>query len=351
MPEAPPPRSLLALALATWRGLLAPRRAVPILLVAAPLVAAEWYFTRIPTATAGSVLMCVAFIGVGPLAWRALMPVDRPVSARWLRVLAYGLGSALLAGGLSQLLERSAGIHTSFLTALPSIAIVSGLFAVGGFGLGRDLDLEERLAATLARADRLEREKEQAQLLALKSHLDPHFLFNTLNAIAEWTREDPLVAERAILQLAAMLRTVLGAVREARWPLSRELELVGAVLDLHGIRDPDRFSARRVGWELAPDLPVPPMLLLPLVENAMKHGPGAGHRGEVRISVAWEGPLLRVEVENPGAFGGERPGGEGLAMVRRRLALTWGDLARLEIGTTPAGRTLARLWIPEEEGR
>ena len=97
------------------------------------------------------------------------------------------------------------------------------LFLVGGFGLGRDIWFEDRLARAEARAVALAREAERAQLLALRAHLDPHFLFNTLNAIAEWCREDGETAERAVLRLSAMLRTVLGRRarrRPGRWPRS-----------------------------------------------------------------------------------------------------------------------------------
>ena len=82
-------------------------------------------------------------------------------------------------------------------------------------------DLEQHLLASQARAAALEREAEHAQLLALRSHFDPHFLFNTLNAIAEWCREDGLVAERAILALSSMLHTIMTAIRATRWPLAR----------------------------------------------------------------------------------------------------------------------------------
>ena len=83
------------------------------------------------------------------------------------------------------------------------------LFLVGGWGLARDIWFERRLARAEAQVVGLAREAERAQLMALRTHLDPHFLFNTLNAIAEWCRQDGETAERAVLQLSAMLRTVL----------------------------------------------------------------------------------------------------------------------------------------------
>ena len=129
--------------------------------------------------------------------------------------------------------------HT-LLTAPTSVVVCLALFLVGGLGLGRDMWLENELARAEARATLLAREAEGAQLLALRSHLDPHFLFNTLNAIAEWCREDGETAERAVVRLSAMLRTVLAGVRASTWPLADELALLDTLFELHRLRDPDR---------------------------------------------------------------------------------------------------------------
>src|SRR4029077_13534367 len=130
----------------------------------------------------------------------------------------------------------------TLLTAPTSVVVFLALFLVGGWGLGRDMWLENELARAGARATLLAREAEGAQLLALRSHLDPHFLFNTLNAIAEWCREDGETAERAVLQLSAMLRTVLEGVKIPTWPLARELELARTLFALHLLRDPELFT-------------------------------------------------------------------------------------------------------------
>jgi two-component system, LytTR family, sensor histidine kinase AlgZ len=185
-------------------------------------------------------------------------------------------------------------------------------------------------------------------LLALRANLDPHFLFNTLNAIAEWCHQDSATAEAALLKLSAMLRTVFDGVREPTWPLERELELVRTLFDMHRLRDPARFE---LAWDApspAPAVQVPPLLLLPLAENAMKHGPGAGagHRGEVRLSVsAAPGGGVAVELSNPGPFRGPRAGGSGLPTLQRRLAMAYGDAAVLEV-KDDGGRTRVRLQLP-----
>jgi LytS/YehU family sensor histidine kinase len=216
---------------------------------------------------------------------------------------------------------------------------------VGGWGLGRDIDRHEGLRAARRRAGELAREAERAQLLALRSQLDPHFLFNTLNAIAEWCREDGEVAERAVLSLSAMLRAILEGVRRSAWPLADELALSARLVELHAVRDPEatRLDLRVEGDVAGVD--VPPMLLLALVENALKHGPGKGHRGPLGLRVRAAGGRVELELDNPGEYAGARPGGEGLPTLRRRLALAYGAGASLHVEGR-GGRTYARLRLP-----
>jgi LytS/YehU family sensor histidine kinase len=241
-------------------------------------------------------------------------------------------------------------MHTTLMTARGSLPVCVALFLVGGWGLGRDIGFEVSLLRERRRADTLAREAEHAQLLAIRSHLDPHFLFNTLNAIAEWCREDGEVAERAVLQLSAILRAVLAGVRAPAWPLASELGLVRDLFALHLLRDPALFTLE---WDVPsplPDVSVLPMILLPLAENAIKHGPGGGHRGVLRCTVVAEGERLRVTIENPGAYGGPRAGSEGLPTVGRRLQLAYAGAASVRIagcaGTGGERRTRVELEVP-----
>ncbi len=321
----------------TLRALLAPRRLVPILLVSAPLVVAQHRYSRDPGAVLVGLAMCLVFALVAPSLWR----VSSPRGAAGL--LLYGAVGAVAVAALGLGVPALLGVGPTFLTERESLLVALALFWVGGWGLGRDIDLEDSLARERARAGALAREAERAQLLALRSHLDPHFLFNTLNAIAEWCRTDGEVAERAVLRLSAMLRTILEGVRLPAWPLRRELDLVRDLFDLHAIRDPGRFDCRVDGDPA--DAALPPLLLLPLAENAIKHGPAAGHRGPVRVHLSRETDGLSITVDNPGPFAGPRPGGEGLAMVQRRLALAYDGRARLDIGPAPHG-TRAVLRLP-----
>jgi two-component system sensor histidine kinase AlgZ len=337
--------SLLETVSTTLQALIQPRRAAAITVVAAPLLYTQWAWSWETHALRIGILLVASTIVVGPTAWRWLVPMDERVSWLPLRLLLYAaIGAAdlwLCAFGLPRWLDA----RDTFLTATDNLPVLYGMFLVGGWGLGRDIDQEISLKRERARAVELEREKMRAELLAVRSHLDPHFLFNTLNAIAEWCQQDPAVAEKALVTLAGILRTVLGAIRDPAWPLQREIELCRDVGELHRIRDPERFQIRIDGE--VPAIQVPPMLLLPVIENAMKHGPGAGHRGVVTIGVEVVKGKARITVINPGPYQGPRPGGEGISMVRQRLELAYGPAAAFDIGAE-GDTTRAVVTIPME---
>lgn len=346
--DPPPEPSIIR---STLRALLHPRRLIPVVLVSASLIAAQWSFSRDPFAAPLGVLMCLTFVIVAPVSWRVLFPDRLDLRHGGVRLILYGAIGTGVVLSLAVVAPRVFGMGWTLLTAPPSVVVCLALFLVGGFGLARDIWMEHSLARAEARADAAARDAERAQLLALRAHLDPHFLFNTLNAIAEWCREDGETAERAVVQLSAMLRTVLAGVRASTWPLVEEIGLVDTLFALHRLRDPDRV---RVDWrrpDPLPDAEVPPMLLLPLAENAVKHGPAAGHRGPIvaEIEVAGAGAgadkRLVVRLQNPGAYRGPRAGGNGLEMVRKRLALAYDGRAMLDIEAVGEG-TVATVTLP-----
>jgi len=343
----------VTLFLDTLRALAQPRRALPIALVATPLVVAQWWFSRGHTgATWLGLGMVTLFVLVGPWSWRALFPPGTTPATRPLWLLGYAALGAIPAV-LGDLAPTFMGLPETFLTRGINTAVVVAMFWVGGWGLGRDIDQEQGLARQTARAERLQAQVQRAELMAMRAHLDPHFLFNTLNAIAAWVHEDADVAEQAILDLARILREVLGGIGEGTWPLHRELALARDVWALHQLRDPSWFE---VDWQVDPGLdevPVPPMLLLPLIENAITHGPAKGHRGTVSLHARAEGDQVVLTIANPGPLGAPRPGGHGLDMVRRRMQLGYGDTAGPTLTSTD-GRVTATVRLarrgPAEDG-
>lgn len=307
----------------TLRALAAPRRSVPIALVVVALVGVELAYVG-PAAALVPAALSAAFLVLGPWSWRRLL--GRGVTAAGLAVFvaAAAVVVAALGAGLPELLA----LGPTFLTDPGSLAIAAVLYVVGGWGLGRDIELETDL--------------EHVREKAIRTHLDPHFLYNALNAIAEWCTEDPRVAEEATLRLADLLRGTLEALELRAWPLAREVALARDLIELHRLRDPSAFEPALELDEAALATPVPPLVLVGLVENALKHGPRAGHRGTLAIRIAAQGGRVRCEVENPGPYAPRTPG-HGLATLRRRLALAGDARATLAIAGLGADRTRATL--------
>jgi len=335
----------LAVVRSTLRSLLPPRRLLPILLVCVPMVAIQGSYSRDPLAVPLAIAMCVLFVLVAPVSWRLLFPPAIHFSHQALRLMGYagiGTGVVLLIGVL---VPKLTGMGHTFLTGRQTLWVCWALFLVGGWGLARDIGQEKSLEQETARAAALAREVERTHLLAIRSHLDPHFLFNALNAIAEWCREDGEVAERAILKLSSMLRFVLEGVRAPYWPLEKELELTENLFAMHLLRDPDLFELKVEVDPSVRSVPVPPMILLPLAENAVKHGPAAGYRGMISLAFRAKESDLLVTLENPGPYRGPREGSDGLPTLRRRLELAYGGRARLVIGGV-AERTVIEMVLP-----
>ncbi len=315
----------------TLTALAAPRRCVPIAAVVLALVGVQvayggWRAGLVPVA------MSVGFTLLAPWSWRALLAGRGGPGA-----LALYVAGALAVVGVAGLAVPCAlGLGTTFLTDPGSLAVALVLYLVGGWGLGRDLELEQSL--------------EHLRLQAIRAHLDPHFLSNTLNAIAEWCRQDAAVAETAAVQLGELLRAVLEALELRAWPLRRELELVGALLALHQIRDPEAFTAEVEVDPALAEAEVAPLVVVSLVENALKHGPRGGHRGVISVRVSARGGAVRCQVENPGPFSPRRGHvGRGVPTLRSRLAFAYGRDARLALG--PVGTAPARTRAVLELGR
>jgi signal transduction histidine kinase len=323
---------------ATWRALLLPRRLVPILVVSVPLLVAQSTWSDDQLSLPLGTLMVLAFVTLAPVSYRVLFPDGLDFSHGAVRVVLYALIGAGVILSIGAGIPKVLHMRPTFLTDRTSLSVIIALFLVGGWGLGRDIGFEQRVA-------RLQQEAERAQLLALKAHLDPHFLFNTLNAIAEWCRIDGEVAERAVLSLSAMLRVMLEGVRAPSWPLEKELELARQLLALHLLRDKALFTlVERVDPQAS--ALVPPMCLVTLVENAVKHGPAAGHRGELTLEVARVGAQVTIAVENPGPYRGPREGGVGLPMLEQHLRLAFGPRASVTLADVGA-RTRATLTVPQ----
>ena len=204
--------------------------------------------------------------------------------------------------------------------------------------------------ADLARRQQALVEVEQ-RLALLQAQIEPHFLFNILGNVRRLYRTDPQAGAETIGSLMRYLRTAMPQVRSASGLLGDEMDLVRACLELYRIRMGARLSFVIDVPDALRAYPFPPMLVMTLVENAIRHGlePAGGGRVLVR---AWSHrDALEVEVSDDGVgFGGAASGGTGvgLANVRRQLAARYAGRGRLALtGVDPHGAR-ARITVPLE---
>jgi two-component system, LytTR family, sensor kinase len=210
------------------------------------------------------------------------------------------------------------------------------------------LDHLRRARERELRASRLEAQLAQVQLHALRAQLNPHFLFNALNALSALIHSDPAAADRMVLRLGELLRQALDAGDAAEVPLRDELRLVERYLDVMKIRLGDRLQ---VQMEVAPealDALVPSLLLQPLVENAVQHGIGGrADAGRLRIAARRQGEQLMVEIDDDGpGISAEAHERVGLGNTRLRLRQLYGDAHALELRNGEAGGARLRVRLP-----
>jgi sensor histidine kinase YesM len=222
------------------------------------------------------------------------------------------------------------------------------LVTVGEFHRREILSLDAMRAAEADRA-RLEQQTLQARLKTLEAQIEPHFLFNTLANVRRLYEVDPVAGDAMLERMMRYLEIALPSMRDERVTLGREAILIEAYLDLQKVR-----MGRRLAFAIgiAPELhrlEVPPMMLLTLVENAIKHGLAPQRDGgRIDVGARVEGNELELAVADTGrGFGGDTSGGgTGLANIQVRLASMFGDTARLELTAREPRGLLATIRMP-----
>jgi len=263
---------------------------------------------RLLSSWAAATLLSVgAWVGVGLLWASYLMSADELSAQRRTEIL---ISSALLLGVVG---------------LLGFIVAVLGFYLLEAFERSRDAERRLLGANLLAR---------EAELKALKSQLDPHFLFNSLNSVAALIGTDAPAARRMCFLLSGFFRKSLTLGRREAIPLAEEIYLAETFLAIEEVRFGDRLHVRFAVDEDALTLAVPPLVLQPLVENAVHHG--IAHLvdgGEIRVAARRDGGRLLLEVANP--CDPDRPpsrgAGVGVANVRARLAALHPDRSRLDL--------------------
>jgi signal transduction histidine kinase len=201
----------------------------------------------------------------------------------------------------------------------------------------------------------LKRVAAEAQLASLESRVQPHFLFNTLNSIAALIHDDPGGAERMTGQLASLLRSSLDQESTRLVPLRDELRVVRDYLDIEQVRFGGRLRYSLHVPDEALSVRVPRLAVQTLVENSVKYGVSPRREGAslvIRASMS-NGDAGRVSIavndDGPGFAAMRLPEGHGLALLRSRLAMLFGDRAALKIDSQP-GETSVVIELPSACG-
>ncbi|HSC29238.1 MAG TPA: histidine kinase, partial [Vicinamibacterales bacterium] len=283
-------------------------------------------------------------------------------STTGLRVLATALAAAVVSGTLwlgatrvwvEQLTSRgwvsapvrASGLDTivlgfGVLLYLLSLAVS---YLIGTFDAARQAERRALEVQVLAR---------EAELRSLRAQVDPHFIFNSLHSISALTSADPAAARRMTLLLAEFLRESLALGGADRIPVERELRLAERFLEIERVRFGSRLEAA-ISPGNAAGCFVPPLLLQPIVENAITHGVAQVlEGGTVEVSAARSDATLSIVVENP--CDPQRPrgtgAGVGLSNVRARLRAAYGGEARLQ-AAEKEGRWRVELTLPLDKGQ
>jgi two-component system sensor histidine kinase AlgZ len=299
-----------------WTGSLL--LGLPLGLLGGPVALSAWYVLGSASQPAGPVRPVVTVL-LAALVSSALWASAGQVWWRVLDGLGAGLGDPLRPDGF---------------IVLFSLGLAGYLMAAAAYQVGQTVEATSRASRQALEADVAQRD---AELRALRAQVDPHFLFNSLNSIAGLIAVDPSRAREMCQLLGEFLRESLQVGSAARMPLSREVALVEQYLRIEQVR----FGARlRLELSVTPDTArasVPPLLLQPLVENAVRHGVATRlDGGTVSVSTRRAGDRVVIVVSNPRDVDTRRGGtGFGLDIVRRRLRAAWGGAAALAIESAP----------------
>lgn len=229
-----------------------------------------------------------------------------------------------------------------------SCLVISAILAAIFFARERSARAEAALERERSRAERVEREAALANLRALQAQIEPHFLFNTLANVASLIDANPALAKRTVESFNRFLRGALAATRSDTTTLGDEARLIAAFLDVLQVRMGSRLRYAVDIPEALASVAIAPMLLQPVVENAIKHGlEPKVEGGEVRMTAREEAGVVTIEIVDTGVgFAPTTRGGVGLSNIRGRLKLLYGEGSGLEVADNPGGGTIVRVRLP-----
>jgi two-component system sensor histidine kinase AlgZ len=303
-------------------------------------LAAIWTYT-----VALGLTMHLSFVRLAPALSKHNVPMPARVLAYAVLVCTLVTAMTLIAMPLLRTVSIASHVHPISISVRASL--ICGLYLIVGTTLAR---LRARAVHEALRADAQERVALEARFAALQARTNPHFLFNALNAVASLIAVDAERAERILEKLSSLFRYTLEGAERRTVPLSDELDAVRDYLEIETTRFGDRLTTEVQLDPEAASILVPPMIVQPLVENAIIHGLGkAATRGHVWVSAKCDQGGLVVSVEDDGVGpGGSTRKGTGTAVsgIRERLALAFGERASLETGPRDGGGFRAVLHLP-----
>ena len=225
--------------------------------------------------------------------------------------------------------------------------IVGLMLALGALERQRDSEAKAMSLELELQRSRLERLAADARLAVLTAQVEPHFLFNTLANVQALVETGSPRAPAVLRSLIAYLKATMPRLDDGDAQLGREIALVRSYLELMHLRMPDRLHFTVEGDPALQGFPCPPMLLLTLVENAVRHGIDPSETGgSIVVTSRRDGNLVRLVVRDDGVGMGESAApGTGLANLRERLATFYGGAARLELTELAPHGLLAEILV------
>ena len=265
---------------------------------------------------------------------------------------ALGLATGAVYDGRSPLEVFAGEGRHSGLAAMASSAVFGLLVTAYFSSRARLAKGEARLREEQLHRESAARALAEAELKLLQAQIEPHFLFNTLSNVVQLVDEDPPRARRMLMNLTSYLRGSLRRTRAGATTLGEELDLVRAYLEIQAVRMGERLRFTLRCPEALRERPLPPLLLQPIVENALRHGlepkPGGG---EVVVSVERDGEALVLEVTDDGmGLDPHRPPGVGLTNVRERVRAISGGLGTVTLRPGGSGGLCVRIVLPSGAG-
>ena len=282
-----------------------------------------------------------------------LQPIEKVLPKLLLAIIIASLTCSLLFVQLSEFFNLSdASSKLNFSSRLLATTMDIGLFIVPWVLIYYFYHYITKSRKQQLDTLKLEALVKELELKTIKSHINPHFIFNALNSIRALIDENPPRARNAITELSNILRSSMQTEKSETVPFEKELDIVKDYLALEHIRFEDRLQIEYQIDEDTLDQPVPPMMLQTLVENAIKHGIGKQEKGGmVKVISDFKGNYHELIVQNSGFLNGHINGdGFGLSSTKNRLHLLFGEKANFEI-TQYNNIVEAKVLIPIEQNK